>query len=107
MKRETDRHVLNFFRSLLELKEPWRVVAVELQDEERSVEIEVEWADIFFPVLLYKTPCFWENNGATSNCKQLPIKGMSIFQDRLPTTDVTASGARWRDRPSGQLVDFH
>jgi hypothetical protein len=37
MKRETDRHVLNFFRSLLELKEPWRVVAVELKDGERSV----------------------------------------------------------------------
>jgi transposase len=43
MKRETDRHVLSFFQNLLELKAPWRVVAVELKDEERSVEIEVEW----------------------------------------------------------------
>ena len=45
MKRETDRHVLSFFRDLLELKEPWRVVAVELKDAEHSVEIEVEWPE--------------------------------------------------------------
>ena len=43
MKRETDRHVLSFFQNLLELKAPWRVVAVELQEQERTVEIEVAW----------------------------------------------------------------
>ena len=51
MKRETDRHVTSFFQNLLELEAPWRVVAVELRDEERSVEIEVEWPDS------YKVPC--------------------------------------------------
>lgn len=45
MKRETNGHVVSFFQSLLELKSPWRVVAVELKDEERSVEIEVEWSE--------------------------------------------------------------
>ena len=43
MKRQTDRNVTGFFQKLLELSDPWRVVAVELKDEERSVEIEVEW----------------------------------------------------------------
>mgnify|MGYP003342408383 CR=1 FL=1 len=43
MKRQTDRNVTGFFQKLLELADPWRVVAVELKDEERSVEIEVEW----------------------------------------------------------------
>ena len=42
---------MDFFQSLLELKAPWRVVAVELKAEERSVEIEVEWPDS------YKVPC--------------------------------------------------
>ena len=51
MKRETDRHVTSFFQNLLELKAPWRVVAVELKAEDRSVEIEVEWPDS------YKVPC--------------------------------------------------
>ena len=51
MKRETDRHVLSFFQNLLELKAPWRVVAVELKNEERCVEIEVEWPES------YKVPC--------------------------------------------------
>ena len=51
MKRETDRHVTSFFQNLLELPAPWRVVAVELKDAERSVEIEVEWPDS------YKVPC--------------------------------------------------
>lgn len=43
MQRKTDRHVTCLFQNLLELKAPWRVVAVELKAEERSVEIEVEW----------------------------------------------------------------
>jgi transposase len=43
MKRHTDRNVAGFFQKLLELRYPWRVVAVELKDGERSVEIEVEW----------------------------------------------------------------
>ena len=51
MKRETDRQVLSFFQNLLELKAPWRVVAVELKEAERSVEIAVEWPDS------YKVPC--------------------------------------------------
>lgn len=51
MKRETDRHVTSFFQKLLELKSPWRVMAVELREEERSVEIEVEWSES------YKVPC--------------------------------------------------
>lgn len=51
MQRETDRHVLSFFQSLLELPSPWRVIAVELKTEERCVEIEVEWPDT------YKVPC--------------------------------------------------
>jgi transposase len=51
MQRETDRHVVSFFQNLLELKSPWRVVAVELKNEERCVEIEVEWSDS------YKVPC--------------------------------------------------
>jgi transposase len=51
MQQETDRHVRSFFQNLLELKEPWRVVGVTLKEEERSVEIEVEWPDS------YKVPC--------------------------------------------------
>lgn len=43
MKRQTDRNVTGFFQKLLELEDPWQVVAVELRDEDRSVEIEVEW----------------------------------------------------------------
>ena len=51
MKRKTDRHVRSFFQNLLELKAPWRVIAVELQEAERCVEIEVAWPDS------YKVPC--------------------------------------------------
>jgi transposase len=51
MQRQTDRHVTSFFQNLLELKAPWRVVAVELKEAEKSVEIEVEWPDS------YKVPC--------------------------------------------------
>jgi len=45
MKRETDRKVLGVFRALLGLPEPWRMVAVEIKDEEKLVEIEVEWPE--------------------------------------------------------------
>lgn len=45
MQRKTDRQVTSLFQNLLELKAPWRVVAVELKTEEGSVEIEVEWPD--------------------------------------------------------------
>ena len=51
MKRQTDRNVTGFFQKLLELEDPWQVVAVELRDEDRSVEIEVEWS------ASYKAPC--------------------------------------------------
>jgi transposase len=51
MKRETNGQVLRFFQQLLELEAPWRVVAVELRDQERSVQIEVEWSES------YKVPC--------------------------------------------------
>lgn len=47
MKPETDRHVLSFFKSLLGLEAPWRVVSVELKDEEKSVEIMVEWPESY------------------------------------------------------------
>ena len=42
MKRETDRKVLGVFRTLLGLPEPWRMLAVEIKEEEKLVEIEVE-----------------------------------------------------------------
>jgi transposase len=51
MKRQADRNVTGFLQKLLELEDPWRVVAVELKDEDRSVEIEVEWP------ASYKAPC--------------------------------------------------
>jgi transposase len=51
MKRQTDRNVTGFFQKLLELADSWRVVAVELKDEEQSVAIEVEWPSSF------KAPC--------------------------------------------------
>ena len=42
MKRQTDRNGTGFFQKLLELEDPWQVVAVELRDEDRSVGDEVE-----------------------------------------------------------------
>lgn len=45
LKRETDKKVLGVFRVLLGLVEPWRMVAVEIRDEEKLVEIEVEWPE--------------------------------------------------------------
>jgi transposase len=45
MKRETDRKVLGVFRTLLGLPEPWRMLAVEIKEEEKLVEIEVEWPE--------------------------------------------------------------
>lgn len=43
MKRETDHRVLGVFRTLLGLPQPWRLIAVEIREAEKVVEIEVEW----------------------------------------------------------------
>jgi transposase len=113
MKRETDRHVLNFFRSLLELKEPWRVVAVELKDEERSVEIEVEWPDS------YKVPCaecgracavydhagvrWWRHldtmNRMTRICSRVP-------RSNCPEHGVKTAAVPWANESSRFTVEF-
>ena len=42
LKRETDRKALGVFRTLLGLPDPWRMPAVEIKEEEKLVEIEVE-----------------------------------------------------------------
>src|SRR5581483_11575342 len=51
MKKETDSRVLGVFRRLLGLPQPWRMVGVEIKDEEKLVEIEVEWPET------HKVPC--------------------------------------------------
>lgn len=47
MKRETSPQVLGVFRTLLGLEEPWRLVSVELHEEPKRVDMEVEWPASF------------------------------------------------------------
>ena len=113
MKRETDRHVLSFFQNLLELKAPWRVVAVELKEAERSVEIEVEWPDS------YKVPCaecgracavydhagvrWWRHldtmNRTTRICSQVP-------RSDCPEHGVKTMAVPWANESSRFTVEF-
>lgn len=43
MQQETDKKVMGVFRTLLGLPEPWRMVAIQIKEEEKTVQIEVEW----------------------------------------------------------------
>ena len=43
MKQETDKKVMGIFRTLLGLPEPWRMTGLQIKEEEKTVEIEVEW----------------------------------------------------------------
>lgn len=43
MKQETDKKVMGVFRALLGLPEPWRMAGMQIKEEEKTVEIEVEW----------------------------------------------------------------
>jgi transposase len=43
MKRETNPHVLGVFRTLPGLEQPWKLVAVELFEEPKRVDVELEW----------------------------------------------------------------
>jgi transposase len=43
MKRETNPHVLGVFKTLLGLEKPWELVAVELFEEPKRVDMELEW----------------------------------------------------------------
>lgn len=43
MKLETDKKVMGVFRTLLGLPEPWRMTGIQIKEEEKTVQIEVEW----------------------------------------------------------------
>jgi hypothetical protein len=43
MKRETNPQVLEVFMTLLGLEEPWKLVAVELFEAPKRVDLELEW----------------------------------------------------------------
>jgi transposase len=119
MQRETDRHVLSFFQNLLELKEPWRVVAVELKDAEHSVEIEVEW-----PVSC-KVPCpecgracavydhagvrWWRHldtmNRTTRICCRMPRSHCPEHGVKTMTAPWAGAGARFTVEFEAQTID--
>lgn len=43
MTQETDKKVMGIFRTLLGLPEPWRMAGIQIKEQEKTVEIEVQW----------------------------------------------------------------
>ncbi len=102
-----------FSQKLLELADPWRVVAVELKDEDDSVAIDVEWPSSF------KAPCpecgrscavydhapmRWWRHLDTMN--RTPRLGCRVPRSECPTHGVRTMLVPWAEAGSRFTAEF-
>ena len=120
MKRQTDRNVTGFFQKLLELADPWRVVAVELKDEDRSVEIEVERPSSFKascpecgrPCAVYDHAAtrWWRHldtmNRTTRLCSRVPRSECPVHRVRTMQVPWAGPGSLFTAEFELQVVDL-